>query len=30
MEGKTHAIGGICLGVAAQSYYITDNSMHQS
>ncbi|WP_159782679.1 metal-dependent hydrolase [Bacillus sp. N1-1] len=24
MEGKTHAIGGICLGVAAQSYYITD------
>ena len=24
MEGKTHAIGGICLGVAAQSYYITN------
>ncbi|MGB7999148.1 MAG: metal-dependent hydrolase [Anaerobacillus sp.] len=24
MEGKTHAIGGICLGAAAQSYYITE------
>ncbi|WP_347549993.1 metal-dependent hydrolase [Pseudalkalibacillus hwajinpoensis] len=24
MEGKTHAIGGVCLGAAAQSYYITD------
>ncbi|MBN8207817.1 metal-dependent hydrolase [Bacillus sp. NTK071] len=25
MEGKTHAIGGICLGIASQSYYITQS-----
>ncbi len=25
MEGKTHAIGGICLGIATQSYYITQS-----